>query len=125
MEKDTTDLEPTPTTLSNEHEKSMKHDTKSEGDKDNSDTSNIGENNISVRVTRDATPSTSRNMKGTPANSAGPSTPQTIDESDTQCQTIIIGDSLLHDIEKPGVMITNRSVAFIADVDELITSAMK
>ena len=124
LEKDTTDLEPTPTTLSNEHEKSLKHDTKSEGDKDNSDTSNIGENNISVRVTRDATPSTSRNMKGTPANSAGPSTPQTIDEFDIQCQTIIIGDSLLHNIEKPGVMITNRSGASIADVDELITSAM-
>ena len=84
----------------------------------------MGENNISVRVTRDATPSTSRNMKGTTANSAGPSTPQTIDESDIKCQTINIGDSLLHNIEKPGAMITNRSGASIADVDELITSAM-
>ena len=37
LEKDTTDLEPTPTTPSNEHEKSIKHDTKSEGDKDKSE----------------------------------------------------------------------------------------
>ena len=77
MKSEKEDLEKdTPAIRSNEKEKNTKHDTKSEGDNDNSVTSNIGENNISVRVSSDVTPSTSGNKKVTIANSSGPSTPQ-------------------------------------------------